>query len=302
MKNWLNKNRQEIFRWGGTILAVILIIALINDEGWDELLVVAQRIPAWRLGLAFGLIMLSRFSITGRWLVLLRSAGIPIRIRDTTSLTFTGLFASNFLPTTIGGDVVRLAGAMQMGYDRAVCLASIAADRLIGMAGMSMAAPLGIWQLFQAPVAFSAFLGGVWQRGLDFIRSTLQSFSLWFKKPLSLLGALGFTWGHMLCTFAAIQVIIDGSSTHEHMDLWMIAGLWSLSYFVTLVPISINGYGVQELSLTLLFSHVGGISEPISLMAAVLFRLLTIVASLPGAYFLPGVMAQMAAKDEDDAE
>lgn len=63
-------------------------------------------------------------------------------------LMFTGNFSSNFLPTTIGGDVVRLGGAMQMGYDRAICLASLVVDRLIGMAGMALALPLGLIPLF----------------------------------------------------------------------------------------------------------------------------------------------------------
>lgn len=291
MKTWLKENRQAILRWAGTLLAIVLIFSLLSEEGWGEMLAAVQRIPAWRLALVFVFVLLSRVSVIGRWLVLLRSAGIPIRVRDAASLTFTGLFASNFLPTTIGGDVVRLAGAIQMGYDRAVCLASIAADRLIGMAGMSMAAPLGIWQVFQSPVAQAALFGGLWQRGMGFLKSTVSSFSLWFKKPLSLLGALGFTWGHMLSTFAAMQIIIDGSATNEHIDYWMIAGLWSLSYFITLVPISINGYGVQELSLTLLFSRVGGISEPVSLMAAVLLRLFMVLSSLPGAFFLPGIIS-----------
>ena len=53
-------------------------------------------------------------------------------------------------------------------------------------------------------------------------------------------------------------------------DFWLITGLWSLAYFVTLIPISINGLGVQELSLTFLFSTVAGLSTPVSLTIAVL--------------------------------
>ncbi len=293
MMAWIKKNRQSILRWGGTLLAIGLIFLLFKDEGWEEPLKIASQIPAWRLGLAFGLVILSRFSIIGRWYVLLRSAGINIRFREAATLTFTGIFSSNFLPTTIGGDVVRLAGAMQLGYDRAVCLASIAVDRLIGMAGMTMMAPLGFWQLLQAPALQSAFLAGFYQRGKDFLQSTLQSFSLWFKKPFSLLAALAFTWAHMFFTFMAASIIIDGAGTGEHLELWMIAGLWSLAYFITLVPISINGYGVHELSITLLLSQVAGLSEPVSLMVAVLLRLLTVSASLPGALFLPNVIAKL---------
>jgi uncharacterized membrane protein YbhN (UPF0104 family) len=79
----------------------------------------------------------------------------------------------------------------------------------------------------------------------------------------------------------------------DHVSYWLIAGLWSLTYFVTLVPISVNGYGVQELSLTFLLSKFGGLSHSESLTIAVLIRLLFIITSLPGAFFLPSILASM---------
>ena len=64
-----------------------------------------------------------------------------------------------FLPTTIGGDVVRLAGAMQMGYDRAVSLASLVADRLIGALAMIFTVPFGLipaWHILASASSASA--------------------------------------------------------------------------------------------------------------------------------------------------
>jgi hypothetical protein len=52
---------------------------------------------------------------------------------------------------------------------------------------------------------------------------------------------------------------------------WLIAGLYSLSYLVTLIPISINGFGLQELSVTYLFLHVGSLSA--AWLARVLIRM-----------------------------
>jgi uncharacterized membrane protein YbhN (UPF0104 family) len=95
----------------------------------------------------------------------------------------------------------------------------------------------------------------------------------------------------MLLTFLTMYILIQALG--GHVDLWMIAGLWSLAYFVTLVPISINGYGVQELSLTFLFSTVGGLSTAASLTVAVLIRALYIGVSLVGAFFLPGILSSV---------
>jgi hypothetical protein len=188
--------------------------------------------------------------------------------------------------------VVRLAGAMQLGYDRAVCLASIAADRVIGMAGMLVTLPLGLIPTIQnlGPGAVQALsIGGLYNRGLGFVRRTLQTISIWLHQPLALLAALGCTWGHMLCTFVTMYILIDALGSHVSLSL--IAGLWSVAYFVTLVPISINGYGVQELSLTFLFSTVAGMSTATSLTVAVLIRTLYVGVSLAGAFYLPGILA-----------
>ena len=86
------------------------------------------------------------------------------------------------------------------------------------------------------------------------------------------------------------------------MSFWLIVGLWSISYFVTLIPISINGYGVQELSLTFLFSTVGGMSTTAGLTLAVLIRVFYMVASLPGAVYMPAILSAMDAEREPESK
>ncbi|NTU56447.1 MAG: flippase-like domain-containing protein, partial [Anaerolineales bacterium] len=222
MSAWWAKNRRLVLQLAGTILAIVLLVVLLRDR-WNEIVEAFKNIKTSNL-LWVGLLFLtSRVATVGRWHVLLRSGGVDIRLKDSASLTFTGLFASNFLPTSIGGDVVRLAGAMQMGFDRAVCLASIAADRLIGMAGMTMVAPVGLfhsWSLLEnLPASLSAV---AWfNKPLAFLKRTFSVFNLWLKKPLSLLGSLAFTWVHMLCLFGSIYIFADDLGIHT--SFWMIA-------------------------------------------------------------------------------
>ncbi len=300
MIEWLAVNRRFLLRLLGTLLAIGLILLLVQRQGWSEVRAALKQISPGQVALGVLLVLLSRLFVITRWHILLRSGGVKISYSDSMALTFTGLFASNFLPTTIGGDVVRLAGAMQMGYDRAACLASIAADRLVGLLGMSFALPLGLPPTLQAlgpGTTRSGFLLAWGIRLREFARSTLQTFSIWLNKPQVLLAALGCTWGHMLCTFWALSILIGALG--GHLTFWLIAGLWSLAYFVTLVPISINGYGVQELSLTFLFSAVGGLSLATSLTVAVLIRLFYMLVSLPGAAYMPIILAAI---DADQAE
>lgn len=233
MTKWFMNNRRLLLRLFGTILAIGLIFMLVREEGWDEVLKALRQISLGRLAEALVLVLISRLFVAARWYVLLRSGDVKISIAQSAALTFTGLFSNNFLPTTIGGDVVRLAGAMQLGYDRAVCLASIAADRLIDMLGMIFTLPLGLVPAFQTlghGAAQSLAWAGLFSRAADFVRRTVQTFSIWFGRPLALLAALGCTWGHMLCTFMTMYILID--SLGNHVDFWLIAGLWSLAYFV----------------------------------------------------------------------
>jgi uncharacterized membrane protein YbhN (UPF0104 family) len=291
VKKWLSTNRQMVLRGAGTLLAIVLLGALLYQSGWEDVSAALKRISLANLALAAGCILLSRLFIIARWYVLLRSGGVAIPFKDTASLVFTGLFANNFLPTTIGGDVVRLAGAMQMGYDRAICLASIAADRVVNMVGMSLASPLGFWQLAQTGIIHSLALAGLFQKSWSFLRRTLESFSLWLKKPSALFLALGFALLHMFFSFSANYILIHGLG--ETLPLWKVLGLFSLAYFVSLIPISINGYGLQELTVTFLLSQIGGVSIAVSATVAVLHRLLMVLASVPGAFTLPGIMAKM---------
>ena len=300
MKSWFMKNRLLLLRGAGTLLALVLLVILLYQSGWDEISAALQKISLLTLVLAFGCILISRFFIIARWYVLLRSADVKIPFKDAASLTFTGLFANNFLPTSIGGDVVRLAGAIQMGYDQAVCLASIVADRLTNMVGMWIATPLGLWQVIAVPAlgfqagalsAHSVALAGLWEKVWGFLRKTLESLTIWVKKPTALLAALGCALGNMLFSFSAYYVLIHGLGAT--LPLWKVIGLFSLAYFVTVVPISVNGYGVSELTITFLLTHFGGISLPVSATVAVLHRMIMMTVSLPGALTLPGVLARM---------
>ncbi|HQX00886.1 MAG TPA: lysylphosphatidylglycerol synthase transmembrane domain-containing protein, partial [Anaerolineales bacterium] len=252
MTNWFNKNRQTVIRVLGSILALALLIVLLEEEGDGKLFSALRRVSIGYFLAAVVALSISRLFAAARWHILLKSAGVEIPFLRSIMLTFTGNFSSNFLPTTIGGDVARLAGAMQLGYDRAVCVASLVADRLIGLAGMSLALPLGLIPVLSLGngVSQSVALSALFQKGMDFAKRTFESFSIWLKKPLALSGSMLATFGNMVFIYLAVYLLLLGID--HHVSYWLVAGLYTLTYFVTLVPISINGLGVQELSMTFL--------------------------------------------------
>src|SRR5512138_3676453 len=123
MSSWWSRNRQLILQSAGTLLAIVLLALLLKEEDGTGVLVAMRQIKPTDLLWVAVLFAISRIAVAWRWHVLLQSGGVDIRFKDSLTLNFMGLFAGNFLPTTIGGDVVRLMGVMQMGYDRAVSLA-----------------------------------------------------------------------------------------------------------------------------------------------------------------------------------
>jgi uncharacterized membrane protein YbhN (UPF0104 family) len=295
-------------RAAGTVVALALLVYLLSQQGWTEIWSALSQISVWQLLLTLGLMMISRLAVSARWHVLLRAADVRIRLQESTRITFAGLFASNFLPTTIGGDVIRLAGAVHFKYDAAICAASLVADRLVGMAGMAMALPLGLPAFLQAG-GFTNFqrswwlipwtglvaapengrFQGVWAKGKRLTVRLLKALTIWLKKPRALLLSLLFSWVHMLCMFAILALLFSGMG--DSANIWLIGGLYSLVYFITLLPISINGYGLQEISMTFIFTSVSGVTMSNALATALIFRTLMMVASLPGALFVPDMMA-----------
>jgi uncharacterized membrane protein YbhN (UPF0104 family) len=174
------------------------------------------------------------------------------------------------------------------------------------MAGMAMLLPFGVPEFLDAQALRSAavsepivlaglsvapvrkWIGVSWQKGMKIFRRLSAALALWLKQPRTLLVALAFTWIHMICLFGVITMVLQGMG--EHLPFLLIGGLYSIVYFVTLLPFSINGYGIQEVSMTFIFSTVGGASVQSGLTAALLFRTMMMLASTPGVMFVPGLL------------
>jgi len=302
-------NRVFILRLAGTLLALALLIYLLSEQGWGEIGAAIGTIPTWNLALAFLLTIISRLAVGVRWHILIHAIEPRMSLKQTLRLTFAGLFASNFLPTTVGGDVVRLTGTIQLKLDGVLGATSLIMDRLIGTAGMAMVLPFGLPKFFESRFFAQSStlealetiqvagllvtpLGGLLRKILNMtrqaVRKLFDSLSHWVSHPGALLQALALSWIHMLSLFITIHLLLR--SMNDEVSFWLIAGMWGMIYFITLVPISINGYGVQELSATFIFTQVGGILPQHSLTIALLIRTLQMAVSLPGALFVSGVI------------
>jgi len=299
--------RQKIsfIRVVGTGFAIILVIYLLSEQGWSDIRVAIVDIGWRRFLLALGVMFVSRFMVIARWHVLLRSGQVDMSLGESARLTFAGLFANNFLLSTVGGDVVRLAGAVQAGYDSAVSAASLVVDRLVGMAGMAVILPVGLQKLLlynafsPSHIAAGAAISmprKIYEKGKDFGGRLIKAMAIWLRQPRGLIAAWFFTLGHMASLFGANWILLEGMG--ETVSFWEIGGFQSLIYFVTLIPISINGWGLQELSTTFIFTELAGVAQQNSLTLSLLIRTLFILTSLPGAFYLRAILPSIDKKAE----
>lgn len=298
----MNRNPDEKAFWPsvlrilGTILSLGLVVFLVW-KNWDDFLNSFTRISLPLLVILLILAFLSRIIVTARWYVILKVVEPGLTFFKAFKLSFVGLFTTNFLPSTIGGDFVKLGGAVQLGLDSASVAGSLVVDRLVGMATMSTFLPIGILAISQgnqlSSLLFAAspagFFDKVWKKIKSYFQRVILTLKTWIKHPVQLVVAAGLSFIHMACTFTMVFLILK--ELQDPISWWISGGLWVLVYFITLLPISINGLGLQEASLSLVYTSFAGVSESNSLVLAIIIRVLFMIASLPGAFFLPETLS-----------
>jgi uncharacterized protein (TIRG00374 family) len=82
---------------------------------------------------AAGLFLLSLFIQSIRWKILVKGYGYPIPTHLLFKYYLIGLFFNNFLPTGIGGDVLRIYNLIQESGNRTISFASVLTERILGI-------------------------------------------------------------------------------------------------------------------------------------------------------------------------
>lgn len=294
--------KEPRLRWTRLVISVVslFLIGILIIKGWDQIIQSLNSISLGFFFLLMGFTLISRVMVGLRWYFLLRGASIEINLINSIGVTFMGLFASNFLPSTIGGDIIRLAAATRISKNPIPCTASLVMDRLVGIFGMLLISPIGLHlilqsglldgtkigsnQSFLAIASINAFFSKIRSKVAKLVFEAKRVISLWIHHPRFLFFSLLSTFGHMTFLFLTLTMLLD--RLNSPIQFWVVSALWSISYFITLLPISINGLGLQELSLTILFSQIGNVDYSAAAIMAVLIRVLQMLASLIGGVVL----------------
>ena len=294
------------FRAFVTLVALSLVGYLLSRENWTEIIELSDKIIGAPLLWALLMMTSSRIFTTLRWHILLNTKEKRIPFHETLKINFSGLFATNFLPSTVGGDVVRLAGGIKAGLGGSFTAASLIVDRMIGMTGMLLFFPIGLSEVLPLlskealeiknsnNLASIPILQPVLEKIKDKLKSVFAAFSIWTKNPMALVYSMILNILNLLMLFGVVWILLSASG--EQITFWQVGGLWTFIYLVTLIPISINGLGVQEISITYVFINFGGVDETNALILAIFVRLLYMLLSLPGAFFAQNLVPKITSK------
>ncbi len=278
----------------GSLLSAVLLAVLIARQDWRAILEALGALPSWTVAAALALLALRHFWNTLRWLILVRAQGIPFNYGQALRLVFAGLFASNFLPGMVGGDMVRMTGLAARSPKRVAAAASVVMDRAVGVAGMALLSPFGLpllRGLLSSGWALGAAGAGLPQRWLvplhRGLRQLGEALRLWLGQPLALAGAL---LASLLAVFTfLLGVWILALGLGIPVSLADVTGASVLTYFLTLIPFSINGYGLRELALLTFYTQLGATAEQATALAFIT-RAMFLLISLPGTLWVGAVL------------
>ena len=127
----------------------------------------------------------------------------------------------------------------------------------------------------------------------------VSAFRLWASKPQAFLYAFLAAWPSYLFPMTATYLLAH--QLGMNVSFWQVIGVQTVTYFLSVLPISVNGYGLREVAYTTLYSALGASLEQASTLALVT-RFLTVLGTVPGALWLSSTVTTMAKMDNDLAE
>lgn len=296
----MSKKRASIVawvRWGGTVLAMGLFIWLVLRLDWETLLAQLAGLSGWAVLLAMGLYLASQAFNTLRWCTLLWTHGVEISYWQAFRINWSGLFASNFLPSTIGGDGLRMVAVFPYTKSKSVAIGAVALDRLLNMAAMACLLPVPL-TMFGSQL--STLLGlalpfnprALFERYFPKLAGAVRE---WASRPQAFLWAFLVAWPSNLVFMLAAYTL--ARQLGMEVSYWQVMAVQTITYFLTVLPISVNGLGVREVTYTTLFVAFGASLEQASALA-VLSRFLIVLITLPGALWVSSVAAEVVDEEE----
>ncbi len=302
--------------WRNTVLRLLVSVGFLGVLFWrlpdvslgDVVPELTAAAAAW-VGVAVVVHMVAYLLQTLRWSTVSTTLGIHLRFRRMVSHLLAGEFVSNALPTSFGGDVVRVVRQGQDSGDFADAFAATALERLTGwlvlplLSTIALLADPELLQLGSATtvavitnvVTVVALLALLWAAGHERLAGRMVGSTGWRRylaavhlgiiafrhHPRRVMGVLaagiGFQFLQCVSVYAAARAL----------QLPQVTLLAALAFFpptavLQNVPLALGGLGVREAAFVLFFGALG-VPDASAIALGLLVYLVFIAASLAGA-------------------
>jgi glycosyltransferase 2 family protein len=279
------------------LVSVVLLTWLAWRMDWAQLGQAFARLQLAPWLAAVGLYILTQVVSAVRWRQLARPLGFDGPLARFVRFYFVGMYFNLFLPTSVGGDVVR-AWYLDGGSGRRLAaFLGVFVDRFSGLlvllglaclatafcpAGVPPWVPASVWATGACAAAGLALMPLVarWTGRFERARGLLAGAQSYLARP------------RLLASTTALSVVVQAANV---VVVWLVGRAlgapippgyyWVLVPMVTLLtlfPVSLNGMGVREGGMILFLGPLG-VPEATAVSLAFLWFLVFTVASLCGA-------------------
>jgi glycosyltransferase 2 family protein len=295
-----------------TVSVVLLAVLLsrVDTAGlWEG---ARSASPVWLL-IALALYACNLATGTWRWLVLLRAQDVWLRKRTLLGSYLVATFFSNFLPSNIGGDVVRIRDTAQPAGSKTLATTIVLVDRVLGLMGLMLVAAVGatisatrqsgtqlIWPMWLwagftigavclvpivlAPSGFKWLLQPIAIIHPEWVGKRLETLtealSRFRDRPAALAGC--FTGAVVVQTVLVIYYLAVVHALHMPVTFWDLAVIVPISLVIQMLPVSVNGFGVREAAFAFYFARLG-LPIQSALLLSLVSTALAMLFSLSGA-------------------
>lgn len=302
--------RKLLLRFGISLLLISWLVSKVELGSMFSTLAASRW---WLVGIVTGVLCVRTLLAGLRWQMILRAQDVHRSLLRLTGWCLVGSFFNMFLPTALGGDVVRMYQAGKSTGKITDTVVSVMMERIIGCTGLVLLAlialsvpgsalPAGIPAAVTASsvcfvlglaVIFHPVTSRVAVALLQRLRMsklveaiTTGHHGLWHlaRRRQVLLKAFSVTIVfHLIGVFC---VYVTGLSLRLNVPFRFYCVAVPIIWTLTMLPVSINGIGVREGGFLLMFGTAGVSGADAVLLSLLTFFQLTVVGLLGGLVYL----------------
>lgn len=238
-----------------------------------------------------------------RWIAFIRAIGGAMRMMEGLRISFVAAFFSQFLPASVGSDLVRMWESSRSGLQPATAVSGVLLERLFHLATLAALAVAGLevdvlhavplpirtatWAVLVisgTAILVTAFVDRIpWQWIAELLQRSSDRIA---RDARSLLGSASavatliatVVVGQLMLSMAACAIVF----ALELSVSWVtIVALMPAMALLSSLPVSIAGWGVREYVMVLVLG-TAGVGPVDALAVSLIFGLLSMLASIPG--------------------